>query len=60
MLRSNNKTTKVSLVEPCQDNWCHVKGTPVPTGEGYVYSGKDYQSLQFKSSLEPRKRQSGQ
>jgi hypothetical protein len=49
VLRSNNKTTKVSLVEPCQNNWCHVKGNPVPTGEGYVYSGTppDFQSLEF-------------
>lgn len=49
VLRSNNKTTKVSVVAPCQDNWCHVKGAPVPTGEGFVYSGTppDFQSLQF-------------
>lgn len=49
VLRSNNKTTKVSLVAPCQDNWCHVEGAPVPTGEGWVYSGTfpDFQSLQF-------------
>jgi hypothetical protein len=49
VLLSNNKTTKVSLLAPCQDNWCHVKGNPVPTGEGWVYSGTppDFQSLQF-------------
>lgn len=49
VLRSNDKTTKVSLVEPCQNNWCHVKGDPVPDGEGWVYSGTppDFQSLQF-------------
>jgi hypothetical protein len=49
VLRSNNKTTKVSLLEPCQDSWCHVKGDAVPTGEGYVYSGTppDFQSLDF-------------
>lgn len=49
VLNSNNNTTKVSLVEPCQDNWCHVKGDAVPTGEGWVYSGTppDFQSLQF-------------
>lgn len=49
VLRSNNQTTKVSLVAPCQDSWCHVKGDPVPTGEGWVYSGTppDFQSLQF-------------
>jgi hypothetical protein len=50
ILYSNNKTTKVSLVAPCdENNWCHVKGAPVPTGEGFVYSGTppDFQSLQF-------------
>jgi hypothetical protein len=49
VLRSNNKTTKVSLVEPCKDNWCHVKGARVPSGEGWVYSGTppDFKSLQF-------------
>jgi hypothetical protein len=49
VLLSNNKTTKVTLVEPCQDNWCHVKGNPVPSGEGWVYSGTppDFQSLAF-------------
>lgn len=49
VLYSNNKRTKVSLVAPCQDNWCHVEGDPVPTGEGWVYSGTppDFQSLQF-------------
>ena len=49
MLRSNNNTTRVSLVAPCQDNWCHVKGDPVPTGEGWVYSSTppDFQSLDF-------------
>lgn len=33
---------KVRLVEPCTDNWCHVHW---PAGEGWVYSGPDYQSL---------------
>jgi hypothetical protein len=49
ILYSNNKTTKVSLIPPCENNWCHVKGAPVPTGEGFVYSGTppDFQSLQF-------------
>ena len=49
VLRSDNMGTKVSIVTPCQDNWCHVKGDPVPTGEGWVYSGTppDFQSLQF-------------
>jgi hypothetical protein len=49
ILYSNNQTTKVTLVEPCQDNWCHVKGDPVPAGEGWVYSGTppDFQSLSF-------------
>ncbi|MGZ5862422.1 MAG: hypothetical protein ACXWKB_03915 [Methyloceanibacter sp.] len=49
VLYSNNKSTKVSLAAPCQDNWCHVEGDPVPTGEGWVYSGTppDFKSLQF-------------
>jgi hypothetical protein len=49
VLYSNNKSTKVSVVTPCQDNWCHVEGDPVPTGQGWVYSGTppDFQSLQF-------------
>jgi hypothetical protein len=41
------KGSQVSLVEPCNDNWCHIKGTAVPNGEGWVYSGPDYRSLQF-------------
>lgn len=51
VLNSNNSTTKVSLVEPCQNNWFHVKGDPVPDGEGWVYSGKggdDYKSLDLE------------
>jgi hypothetical protein len=35
-------TKNVTLLEPCADNWCHVKW---PAGEGWVYSGPDYQSL---------------
>src|SRR5262245_20854669 len=26
ILYSNNKTTEVSLIPPCENNWCHVKG----------------------------------
>ncbi len=37
-------TEKVTLLEPCSDNWCHVKW---PAGQGFVYSGPDYQSLQL-------------
>jgi heat shock protein HslJ len=35
-------TNQVTLVEPCNDHWCHVKW---PAGEGWVYSGPGYQSL---------------
>lgn len=35
-------TTGVTLVEPCDDNWCHVK---FRTGQGWVYNGDDYKSL---------------
>jgi hypothetical protein len=51
ILYSNNSTTKVSLVEPCQNNWFHVKGDAVPKGQGWVYSGKggdDYKSLDLE------------
>jgi hypothetical protein len=41
------KDLEVTLVEPCEDNWCHVEGEGVPGGIGYVYSGPDYLSLQF-------------
>jgi hypothetical protein len=37
-------TGSVTLLEPCNGNWCHVKW---PAGEGWVYSGPDYQSLQL-------------
>lgn len=36
-------TSGVSLLAPCRaDHWCHVTW---PAGEGWVYSGPDYQSL---------------
>jgi hypothetical protein len=35
-------TPNVTLLEPCNDSWCHVRW---PAGEGWVYSGPDYQSL---------------
>lgn len=41
------KDLVVTLVEPCEDNWCHVEGEGVPGGTGFVYSGPDYLSLQF-------------
>jgi hypothetical protein len=32
------KNSVVALVEPCRsDNWCHVEGTAVPTGRGWVW-----------------------
>ncbi len=31
----------------CEDNWCHVQGKKVPGGDGYVYNGEDYRSLEF-------------
>jgi hypothetical protein len=36
----------VKLAEACQNNWCHVLGPAVPTGNGWVYDGPDYDSLQ--------------
>jgi hypothetical protein len=39
------KDSVVSLLSPCQDNWCNVAGNAVPTGKGWVYSGPDYPSL---------------
>lgn len=42
------KGSQVTLIEPCRgNNWCHVGGEAVPNGEGWVYSGPDYRSLQF-------------
>lgn len=41
------KNLEVTLVEACEDNWCHVEGEGVPTGIGFVYSGPGYLSLQF-------------
>jgi hypothetical protein len=41
------KDLVVTLVEPCEDNWCHVEGDGVPGGTGFVYSGPDYESLEF-------------
>lgn len=35
-------TPRVTLLGPCKDNWCHVKWR---RGEGWVYSGPGYQSL---------------
>jgi hypothetical protein len=35
-------TAGVQLVEACQGDWCHVRW---PAGEGWVYSGPDYNSL---------------
>lgn len=37
-------TQDVSLQEACADNWCHVKW---PAGEGWVYDGDDYDSLNY-------------
>lgn len=40
------KMTRVyALAEPCRDSWCHLNGKGVPTGNGWVYSGPDYESL---------------
>ena len=40
MLPAN--TPNVMLLSPCAENWCHVRW---PAGEGWVYSGPDYRSL---------------
>ena len=40
------KGANVSLLG-CADNWCHVQGKRVPGGDGYVYNGDDYRSLDF-------------
>jgi hypothetical protein len=37
----------VGLIECRADNWCHVNGNNVPNGDGWVYSGPDYQSLEL-------------
>ncbi len=37
-------TPQVTLVEPCNDHWCHVKW---PAGQGFVYSGPGYESLKL-------------
>jgi hypothetical protein len=37
-------TAGVTLVEPCQGDWCHVKWAG---HEGWVYNGADYRSLSF-------------
>jgi hypothetical protein len=37
----------VGLIECQADNWCHVNGNNVPNGDGWVYSGPDYQSLEL-------------
>jgi len=37
----------VELAGACQDSWCHIRGAAVPTGNGWVYDGPDYDSLQF-------------
>lgn len=42
-----NAGATVTLVGTCDDNWCHVKGAAVPDGDGYVYSGPDYESLKY-------------
>ena len=39
--------TIVGLVGCQADNWCHVNGGNVPNGDGWVYSGPDYQSLEL-------------
>lgn len=38
--------SKVKLLG-CENNWCHVQGKRVPQGEGYVYNGEDFRSLEF-------------
>ncbi len=42
-----NVGATVTLVGTCDDNWCHVKGAAVPGGDGYVYSGPDYEALKY-------------
>jgi hypothetical protein len=37
-------TQQVTLSEPCHDDWCHVAW---PSGQGWVYTGPDYPSLQL-------------
>ncbi|MGB3020617.1 MAG: hypothetical protein WBB50_00655 [Methyloceanibacter sp.] len=37
----------VELAGACQDSWCNVQGAAVPTGNGWVYDGPDYDSLAF-------------
>jgi hypothetical protein len=47
VIGSLNAGGTVTLVEPCDDSWCHVSGAKVPGGDGFVYSGPDYMSLEF-------------
>jgi hypothetical protein len=42
-----NAPGTVTLLGDCVDNWCHVQGPAVPTGQGWVYSGPDYRSLKY-------------
>ena len=37
-------TDGVTLVEPCSNDWCHVKWAD---GEGWVYDGADYNSISY-------------
>lgn len=36
---------RVALAGACRDNWCNVLGPTVPNGNGWVYQGPDYKSL---------------
>jgi hypothetical protein len=41
------KGSDVLKIRCTGDNWCHVAGSAVPSGQGWVYNGPDYRSLQF-------------
>jgi hypothetical protein len=44
MLRAG---TTVSVLGACSQSWCHVRGDDVPGGQGWVYDGANYNSLQY-------------
>ena len=42
-----NAGGSVTLLGDCADSWCNVQGAAVPTGQGWVYDGADYDSLKY-------------
>jgi hypothetical protein len=47
--------SKVELMEPVKDDWCHVKGDAVPGNEGWIWcgmggDGKDYSLVEVMNA----------